>query len=166
VWESEWADFSPWDPAWDDSTNGDGFTWAQDIQTALTQASVNAFFYWWGASASTANSGLIQVQGATVNLSRRYWSFAAFGRYIRPGAVRVGAAASSSAPDVSAFRDRDGSWVVEILNTGTTAQPVSLRGLPSGHATSYVTSESDALTAQPRGPLTAPARSLLTVVVT
>ena len=67
---------------------------------------------------------------------------------------------------MSAFRDRDGSWVVEILNTGTTAQPVALRGLPGGHATSYVTNESDALTPQPRGPLTAPARSLLTVVVT
>jgi hypothetical protein len=87
VRESEWADFSAWDPAWDDSTNGDGFTWAQDIQTALTQANVNAFFYWWGVSASTANSGLIQVQGATINLSKRYWSFAAFGRYIRPGAL-------------------------------------------------------------------------------
>ncbi len=165
VWESEWADFSHWDPAWDDSTNGDGFTWAQHIQTALTQANVDAFFYWWGASASTANSGLIQVQGATINLSKRYWSFAAFGRYIRPGAVRVGASASSSALDVSAFRDRDGSWVVEILNTGTTDQPVSLRGLPSGHATGYVTNESNAITAQPRGPLTAPARSLLTVVI-
>jgi glucuronoarabinoxylan endo-1,4-beta-xylanase len=165
VWESEWADFSPWDPAWDDAANGDGFTWTQDIQTALTQANVDAFFYWWGASASTANSGLIQVRGATINLSKRYWSFAAFGRYIRPGAVRVGASAFSSALDVSAFRDRDGSWVVEILNTGTTAQPVSLRGLPSGRATGYVTNESDALAAQPRGPLTAPARSLLTVVI-
>jgi len=165
VWESEWADFSSWDPAWDDAANGDGFTWAQNIQTALTQANVNAFFYWWGASASTANSGLIQVQGATINLSKRYWSFAAFGRYIRPGAVRAGASASSSALEVSAFRDRDGSWVVEILNTGTTAQPVSLRGLPGGHATGYVTNESDALTAHRPGPLTAPARSLLTVVV-
>jgi glucuronoarabinoxylan endo-1,4-beta-xylanase len=165
VWESEWADFNTWDPAWDDSTAGDGFTWAQNIQTALTHANVDAFFYWWGASASTANSGLIQVLGPAINLSKRYWSFAAFGRYIRPGAVRVGASASSSALEVSAFRDPGGSWVVEILNTGTTAQPVSLRGLPGGHATAYVTNESDALTAQPRGPLTAPARSLLTVVI-
>jgi len=164
VWESEWADFSPWDPAWDDATNGDGFTWAQNIQTALTQANVDAFFYWWGASASTANSGLIQVQGSTINLSKRYWSFAAFGRYIRPGAVRVGASSSSSALSVSAFRDPGGSWVVEILNTGSTSQPVSLRGLPGGHATGYVTNESDALTALPRGSLTVPARSLLTVV--
>jgi glucuronoarabinoxylan endo-1,4-beta-xylanase len=165
VWESEWADFSAWDPAWDDATNGDGFTWAQNIQTALTQANVSAFFYWWGASASTANSGLIQVQGPVINLSKRYWAFAAFGRYIRPGAVRLGAASTDSALDVSAFRDAGGAWVVEILNTGTSAEPVSLRGLPAGHVSAYVTNETDALTSQ-SGSLTAPARSLLTVVIT
>jgi Glycosyl hydrolase family 30 beta sandwich domain len=78
---------------------------------------------------------------------------------------REGTTSSSSALDVSAFRDSNGSWVVEILNTGTTAQPVSLRGLPGGHVTGYITNESDVLTAQPRGPLTAPARSLPTVVI-
>jgi hypothetical protein len=66
---------------------------------------------------------------------------------------------------VSAFRDAGGSWVVEILNTGTTAEPVSLHGLPAVHASAYVTNETDALTAQ-SGQLTAPARFLLTVVIT
>jgi glucuronoarabinoxylan endo-1,4-beta-xylanase len=164
VWESEWANFSPFDPAWDDSTAGDGFVWAQNIQTALTQADVNGFFYWWGASASTANSGLIQVVGPTINLSMRYWAFAAFGRYIRPGAVRLGATASDSALQVSAFRNRDGSRVIEILNTGTSADQISLSGVRAGDARAYVTGDSDTLTPQ-TGPLTAPARSLLTVVV-
>jgi glucuronoarabinoxylan endo-1,4-beta-xylanase len=164
VWESEWANFSPWDPAWDDSTAGDGFTWAQDIQTALTQGGVSAFFYWWGASASTANSGLIQVRGPVINLSKRYWAFAAFGRYIRPGGVRLGASSSDSAVEVSAFQDRDGSRVIEILNTGTADEPVFLRGVPADRAAAYVTGDSAALTPQP-GPLTVPARSLLTVVV-
>jgi glucuronoarabinoxylan endo-1,4-beta-xylanase len=164
VWESEWADFSTFDPAWDDGTNGSGFTWAQDIQNALTQGDVDAFFYWWGASASTANSGLIQVQGSTINLSKRYWAFAAFGRYIRPGAVRIGTTSDNSNLQVSAFRNRDGSRVVEILNTGTADQPVTLSGVPAGGATGYVTNESDSLTPQ-NGPLTAPARSLLTVVI-
>jgi O-glycosyl hydrolase len=104
------------------------------------------------------------VLGPTVNLSKRYWSFAAFGRYIRPGATRLGATATDSALDVSAFRNVGGSWVVEILNTGTTAEPVSLHGLPAGHVSAYVTNETDALTPQ-SGPLTAPARSLLTVVI-
>jgi glucuronoarabinoxylan endo-1,4-beta-xylanase len=164
VWESEWANFSPWDPAWDDGTAGDGFTWAQDIQTALTQGDVNAFFYWWGASASTANSGLIQVRGSTINLSRRYWAFAAFGRYIRPGAVRIGATSDNSNMQVSAFRNRDGSRVVEILNTGTSDQPVTLPGVPAGDVSGYVTNEADALTPV-SGPFTAPARSLLTMVI-
>jgi glucuronoarabinoxylan endo-1,4-beta-xylanase len=163
VWESEWADFSPWDPAWDDGTNGDGFTWAADIQNALTQGNVSAFFYWWGASASTANSGLIQVQGSTINLSKRYWAFAAFGRFIRPGAVRLGASSTASGLEVSAFRNADGSRVAEILNTGSTDQPVSLRGLGLGHGTAYVTNETNSVTPV-TGPLTVPARSLLTVV--
>ena len=163
VWESEWADFSPWDPAWDDGTNGDGYTWAADIQNALTQGDVSAFFYWWGASASTANSGLIQVQGPTINLSKRYWAFAAFGRFIRPGAVRIGASSTASGLEVSAFRNADGSRVAEILNTGSTDQPVSLRGLGNGHVTAYVTNETNSVTPV-TGPLTVPARSLITVV--
>jgi O-glycosyl hydrolase len=164
VWESEWANFDPWDPAWDDNTAGSGFTWAQNIQTALTAGGVDAFFSWWGASASTANSGLIQIKGPTINLSKRYWAFAAFGRYIRPGAVRIGATSADSSLDVSAFRNRDGSKVVEVLNTGTTDQPVSLQGVSLAGASAYVTNESDALTPV-SGQLTAPARSLLTVVI-
>jgi glucuronoarabinoxylan endo-1,4-beta-xylanase len=164
VWESEWADFSPFDAAWDDGTNGDGFTWAQDIQNGLTEGNVDAFFYWWGASASTANSGLIQVKGPVINLSDRYWAFAAFGRYIRPGAVRVGATTSDGSLEVSAFRNSDGSRVIEILNTGTTDEPVSLRGVHGHDVDAYVTGGSAQLNPQ-TGPLTAPARSLLTVVV-
>ena len=166
VWESEWANFSPWDPAWDDGTAGSGFTWAQDIQTALVSANVNAFFYWWGASASTANSGLIQVVGPTINLSKRYWAFAAFGRYIRPGATRIAAVSPDGSLEVSAFRNRDGSLVAEILNTGTTDQPVSLQGIDASGASAYITDEADALREQAAGSgLVAPARSLTTVVV-
>jgi glucuronoarabinoxylan endo-1,4-beta-xylanase len=166
VWESEWANFDPWDPAWDDGTQGSGFTWAQDIQTALVSANVNAFFYWWGASASTANSGLIQVVGPTINLSKRYWAFAAFGRYIRPGATRIGAASPDSSLQVSAFRNRDGSVVAEILNTGTTDQPVSLQGIDASGASAYVTDEADSLAPETAGSgLVAPARSLTTVVI-
>lgn len=171
VWESEWADFSAWDPAWDDGTNGDGFTWARNIQNAFTRGDVSGFFYWWGASASTANSGLVQVKGPTINLSKRYWTFAAFGRFIRPGAVRIAATSDNSALEVSAFRNLSGTKVVEILNTGTADAPVSLSGLGLGartakngaHATAYLTNEANSVTPV-TGPLVAPPRSLLTVV--
>ena len=166
VWESEWANFSPWDPAWDDGTAGSGMTWAQNIQTALSQAEVNAFFYWWGASASTANSGLIQVVGPTINLSKRYWAFAAFGRYIRPGAIRVGASSSDSNLQVSAFRNRDGSLVVEVLNAGTSSAPIALRGVDTARVSAYLTDESHALTTEAAGSgLSAPPRSLTTLVI-
>lgn len=166
VWESEWADFSPWDPAWNDGTNGDGLTWAQDIQTALTQGNVDAFFYWWGASASTANSGLVQVEGSTINLSKRYWAFAAFGRYIRPGAIRVGASSSDSSLQVSAFRNDDGSLVVEVLNNSATAQPISVQGVNLAGASAYLTDEADSLTPEAAGAgLQAPPTSLTTIVI-
>jgi glucuronoarabinoxylan endo-1,4-beta-xylanase len=164
VWESEWSDFGHFDPAWDNGAKGDGLAWAQHIQTALTKADVGAFFYWWGAAPGTDNSALIQLKGSAMHLSKRYWAFAAFGRYIRPGAVRVGATASTAALQVSAFRNRDGSRAVEILNTGTSAERLSLRGLGAGHLAAYVTGDSQALSPQ-TGPLTVPARSLLTVVV-
>ncbi|MDR0344004.1 MAG: hypothetical protein LBI49_13050 [Nocardiopsaceae bacterium] len=133
VWESEWANFSPWDPAWDDGAPGSGMTWAQNISAAFTQGDVNAFFWWWGASSSTANSGLIQVLGPTINLSSRYWASAAFGRYIRPGAVRVGAQAAAPGVQVSAFADPDGRLVIEAINTAAAAQQVRIQlGGPRG----------------------------------
>jgi glucuronoarabinoxylan endo-1,4-beta-xylanase len=166
VWESEWANFSPWDAAWNDGTPGDGLTWAQNIQTALTEGNVDAFFYWWGASASTANSGLIQVEGSTINLSARYWAFAAFGRYIRPGAARIGASSSDSSLQVSAFRNASGSLVLEVLNNSATAQPVSVQGVSLAAASVYLTDETDSLTPETAGPgLQAPPTSLTTIVI-
>jgi O-glycosyl hydrolase len=166
VWESEWADFSSWDAAWNDGTAGDGLTWAQNIQTALTEGNVDAFFYWWGASASTANSGLVQVVGPTVNLSKRYWAFAAFGRYIRPGAVRIGASSSDSSLQVSAFRNRDGSQVVEVLNSSATAQPVSVQGVSLASVSAYLTDEADSLAPEAAGAgLQAPPDSLTTLMI-
>jgi glucuronoarabinoxylan endo-1,4-beta-xylanase len=87
VWESEWAVFDPWDPAWDDGSDASGMTWAQNVMTALTSGNVSAFLYWWGASSSTANSGLIRLQGDSYQTSGRFWALAAFSRFIRPGAL-------------------------------------------------------------------------------
>ena len=90
---------------------------------------------------------------------------------LRPLGSRVGrqhgrrrASSSDSALDVSAFRDRDGSRVIEILNTGTADEQVLLRGVRATRTAAYVTGDSAALTPQ-TGPLAVPARSLLTVVV-
>ncbi len=173
VWQSEWADFNPWDPAWDDNTAASGMTWAQRIQSALTTTDVNAFFYWWGASASTANSGLVRLTGDTVTASSRLWAFAAFSRFIRPGAIRLAATSDSSDVTVSSFRNRDGSTVTELLNSGTTAatETVGMDGVRGRTIASYLTDGADNVAA--RQPIrahgstfgvTVPARSLVTLV--
>jgi glucuronoarabinoxylan endo-1,4-beta-xylanase len=176
VWESEWAVFDPWDPAWDDGTDASGFTWAQNIMTALTSADASAVLYWWGASSSTANSGLIQLNGDSYQTSGRLWAFAAFSRFIRPGAVRVGAVTGAGSPVVSAaFRDAGGATVVELLNPAASAAPaqVALEHLPQGGwARPYLTDASHQVAAQPavrvaggRFTVSVPARSVLTMVL-
>lgn len=173
VWQSEWADFNPWDPAWDDGTAASGMTWAQRIQSAFTTADVNAFFYWWGASASTANSGLVRLTGDSVTASKRLWAFAAFSRFVRPGAVRIGATSADGNVTVSSFRNRDGSVVTQLINTGTSAatETVAVRGVAGRSVASYLTDEADDMAAQPRIPVhgntftaTVPARSIVTYV--
>jgi hypothetical protein len=90
----------------------------------------------------------------------------AFGRYIRPGAVRVGASSPDSSLRVSAFRNKDGSLVVEVLNNSATAQPVSVQGVSLAGASAYLTDESDSLTPETAGAgLQAPPTSLTTIVI-
>ncbi|HUN31933.1 MAG TPA: glycoside hydrolase family 30 beta sandwich domain-containing protein [Trebonia sp.] len=157
VWETEWAPFgfAPWDPAWDDGSLSSGFTWAQNIYTGLTAASLSGFLYLWGANTSTnantgPNTGLVDVQGTTVATSGRLWAFAGYSRFIRPGAVRIGAMTSIKGLDVTAFRNGDGSVAVIVLNTARRGQAatVSLPGLGGAQVTPYLTDASHGLSAQ------------------
>jgi O-glycosyl hydrolase len=157
VWQTEWAPFGlgPWDPAWDDGSPSSGLTWAQNIYTGLTAANLSAFLYLWGANTSTTtvtgpNTGLVDVQGNTVATSGRLWAFASYSRFVRPGAVRIGAAASAAGLDVTAFRNSDGSIAVTVLNSAHSGQAAtfSLRGLGGTHVTPYLTDTSHGLSAQ------------------
>ena len=159
VWETEWAplDTGPFDPAWDDGSQLSGFTWAQNIYTGLTKANLSAFLYLWGANTSPSagtggpDGGLVEVAGDTVAASGRLWAFASYSRFIRPGAVRVGAETSGGGGlDVSAFRDSDGSVVVVVLNTahGPQAATFSLCKLDAKRVTPYLTDTTHQLSAQ------------------
>ena len=180
AWETEWSTFETWDPAWDDGTDASGLTWAQHIYTGLTAAGLSAFLYWWGSTTPSENGdneGLIQINGSTVASSGRLWAFANYSRYVRPGAVRVGATSSNSAVDLTAFRNTDGSVAVVALNTAASADPITYSlsgtGTPSGATvTPYLTNASSdtavqAATTVSGGAFTAtiPARSLVTYVI-
>jgi O-glycosyl hydrolase len=180
VWETEWSTFQSWDPAWDDGTTASGLSWAQNIYTGLTQANLGAFLYWWGTSTPTFNGdneSLVQINGSTVTASARLWAFANYSRFVRPGAVRVGATTADSNLELTAFRNVNGSVAIVVLNTGTSPDTVSfaLRHLGirnAALATPYLTDSSSDTAAQPpvpvvRGTLTAtlPARSLVTFAI-
>jgi O-glycosyl hydrolase len=175
VWETEWSTFQPWDPAWDDGSTASGLTWANNLLTALTDARVNGFLYWWGASTSgeggVDNEGLINISGGTYQPSGRLWAFAGFSRFVRPGAVRVDATSDVSGLRTVAFREGPRTVLVAINNN---AQPVTLSarldgGPWRGEATPYLTDSSDTVAAQApvrvsggRFTSSVPARSMVT----
>jgi glucuronoarabinoxylan endo-1,4-beta-xylanase len=163
VWETEWSTFESWDPAWNDGTDASGLSWADRIYTALTSADVNAFLYWWGTTTykeNGDNEGLVILGTPTdttadsYQASGRLWAFAAFSRFVRPGAVRLetttsaGSGGSPSGLDAVAFfvpdhpaptppvgpagtaspppAPRSGHYVVVAVNNGTSSQEVQV----------------------------------------
>jgi O-glycosyl hydrolase len=127
TWMSEWqAGGTPFNMAWDDGTATAGLNLAEDINAALTQANVSAYVYFFGASTG-ATGGFIQIDGDQFHVSKRLWAMAAFSRFIRPRAVRVSASAADPSLQLSAFRNQDGSKVIEIINTASAATTASLR---------------------------------------
>ncbi|TMR24432.1 hypothetical protein ETD86_04700 [Nonomuraea turkmeniaca] len=165
-WMSEWnPNGSTWNEAWDDGSGYDGFTIAQAIHDALTLGDVSAYIYWLGASRGTTRAFMqVDDTAKTYKVSKRLWAMAAYSRFIRPGAVRVDAAAANPALKVSAFRNPDGSKVIVALNTSTEA--VSWNGV-RGRATAYVTNNDNSLTpsAVTGHTVTLQPRALTTIVV-
>jgi O-glycosyl hydrolase len=166
TWMSEWnPNGSTWNENWDDGSGYDGFAIAQAVHDALTLGNVSGYVYWLGASRG-ATRALLQIDDVakTYRVSKRLWALAAYSRFIRPGAVRLDAAAADPALKVSAFRNTDGSRVVEVLNTGTA--PVTWTGV-RGRATAYVTDNASSLTPSPVAgrTVTLPPRALTTIVI-
>lgn len=173
TWMSEWqAGGTPWNTAWDDGTQTAGITLAEDINDTLTLADANAYVYFFGASTG-ATGGFLQIDGNQFHVSKRLWAIAAYSRFIRPGAVRVAAAADDPALKISAFRNGNGSKVLEIINTSTAAQTSDLRlDTAAARASSYLTDTDNSLArvnvAHVHGrnlTVDLPARSLTTVVL-
>ncbi|AQZ61832.1 O-Glycosyl hydrolase family 30 [[Actinomadura] parvosata subsp. kistnae] len=139
TWMSEWAPSSVadgWNEAWDSGTGGgtgggtdsgkvtDGINVAERIHDTLALSGSTAFVYWLGGSRGKT-AALIQIDDAAdaYRVSSRLYAFAAYSRFIRPGAVRLGVDGAAGGLKVSAYRNTDGTEVVELLNTST--EPVT-----------------------------------------
>jgi len=168
TWMSEWnPNGDRWNEAWDDNSGFDGWTIANSVHDALAISDVSAYVYWFGVSRG-ATRALLQIDQAagTYAVSKRLWAMAAYSRFIRPGAVRVDVQASDPALRVTAFDNADGSQVLEIINTSTSAVTTSLKGVRHGRATVYLTDNTNSLTptALTGKSITIQPRSLTTVV--
>ncbi|PQE09284.1 glycoside hydrolase family 30 protein [Rutstroemia sp. NJR-2017a BVV2] len=176
TWMTEIETTDAWNANWYQSgAKSEGFTWAQLIYTAVVKANVSAYFYWEGIEITTNNAGLIQISGTTVNPSARLWAYGQWSRSVRPGAVRVGTSGAPSSVLTSAFKNTDGSVSVQMLNTGSTSQSVSIAitGFTASTVKAYITNQSNngiiSTTASLSGGTvgaTVPARSMMTFILT
>ena len=175
-WMSEWSpDGTTWNENWDDGSGYDGFTVASAIHDALTKGNTSGYVYWYGASTG-ATRGLIQMDGDSYHVSKRLWAMANYSRFIRPGAIRIGATTSDSDLNLSAFRNTDGTVTVVALNASTGATPVTFdlknTGIGKGTATPYLTDATHGTAQQQTVAVsgsaltaTVPARSLVTYTI-
>ncbi|EJD43892.1 glycoside hydrolase [Auricularia subglabra TFB-10046 SS5] len=129
VWQTEYADLSgPLNPNnwYSNGGSGEGLTWANNIYSGIVDSNLSAYLYWIGAEPGNTNSALILTSGTTTTASKRLWAFAQWSRFVRPGAVRLGTAGSGSGLKFSAFRNKDGTLSVQVINTGGAAQTVNV----------------------------------------
>lgn len=140
TWMSEWAPASTsdgWNEEWDSGRGTDGIALAQRIHDTLALADASAFLYWLGSSRG-ATAALVQIDDANdaYRVSSRLYAFAAYSRFIRPGAVRIGVDTAREGLEVSAYRNADGTEVVEIINTSDATVTASIDLV---HPKAYVT---------------------------
>jgi O-glycosyl hydrolase len=176
TWMTEKETTDAWNGNWYSSgSESDGYTWANNIYTAIVNGNVSAYFYWEGIEQTTNNAGLIQISGTTVNPSGRLWAYAQWSRSVRPGAVRVATSGAPSGVNTSAFKNTDGSISVQMINTNSasTAASVTTTGFTAKTVKAYVTSQSSISVSSLSATLgggsvsaTLPGHSMVTLILT
>ena len=78
------------------------------------------------------------MDGQTVVVSKRLWAFAQFSRYVRPGAIRISSTGSGNLKS-TAFKNLDGSIVIQVINSGSSAASLSVKGVKGTAVTSWLT---------------------------
>jgi glucuronoarabinoxylan endo-1,4-beta-xylanase len=154
--------------AWNGSPGA--FALGLDIMSALNNGNVAGWVWWQGSEnpGSTSGVGEFALMNGLVK-GKKYYASKQFYRYIRPGAVRVGATSVNSNVFVSAYEHAGaGTHTIVLANTSTGTQTVTVggAGLPTTF-TIYRTSATD--NAANVGdyaagtPLALPARSIVTL---
>lgn len=115
TWMTEYAlPSGTWVDTWDGGPSS-GLALANDIHDTLTLAEVSAYITWLGASIE-GTAAPIQLRGPEFDVAMRLYATAAYSRFIRPDAYRVAAGTSGALLKISAYRNADGSKVINVIN--------------------------------------------------
>ena len=173
IWVSEVGGAQgEWLAGTDGSVGQGAITVAQKLHNALVHANASAYVYWQltgHKDDETPHSLLGKKHVANPTESKKYSAFKHFSRYVRPGAVRVGATFSNGKTSVggkseydtyhglsvSAFvHDEDGTITVVFVNMQPTAQRVTVRfpeDVTVDRLQTYLTSEEQSFAKQDGG---------------
>jgi O-glycosyl hydrolase len=146
------------------------FALGLDIMSALNNGNVAGWVWWQGSEnpGSTGGIGEFALMNGLVK-GKKYYASKQFYRYIRPGAVRVGASSVNDNVFVSAYEHAGaGTHTIVVANTSTSAQTVTLggAGLPASFTLYRSSSSENTVNAgeyATGSPLILPARSLTTL---
>ncbi|MGE5487109.1 MAG: glycoside hydrolase family 30 protein [bacterium] len=151
TWMSEYR-LARWNPEWDGgSPTNNGLALANEIHDTLVLGNVNAYIAWTALSVGDGIGSWIRVDspGPNYRVAKRLWAMAAYSRFIRPGAFRVPAESANAEQKISAFRNADGSKVINIINNAKAEVSATFTVKPAtalnASPTVYVTDEKRAL---------------------
>lgn len=141
-------------PQWMTETSGYDDSWTAtpgafslglDMMSGLNNGNITGWVWWQGSENPGSSSiGEFVLMNGMIK-GKKYYVSKQFYRYIRPGAVRVGATSTNSNVFVSAYEHTGhGTHTIVIANTSSSTQNVTVGGpgLP-GSFTIYRTSASD-----------------------
>ena len=113
----------------------EGLHWANLLHNAFTTGNVTAYIYWIAAGGSSGEAPLIWIPRRAANapadtpwyrFAAPYWAFAHYSRFIRPGATRLGLKSSLDTLQATAYRNVNGSVVVQVINNANETAALNL----------------------------------------
>jgi glucuronoarabinoxylan endo-1,4-beta-xylanase len=138
TWMTETSGYTD---VWESGSLPGAFSYAMDIQTAVMFGNVSAWLWWQGSAGSGPDEYKLM---AFENHGNKYSVSKNFYRFIRPGAVRIGATDNSDSLSVTAFRHSSkNTLTLVIINESHQQTPLTLNmeGVTANEFEVFVTSK-------------------------
>lgn len=102
------------------------FTLFRTVHSDLTIGNVTSWSFWLAMSNYDYRDGLLYIEpDNTITPAKRLYALGHFSRFVRPGAIRVEAAAADERLIVASFQSHDGKRLVTVMANGG-EEPVTI----------------------------------------